>query len=171
MQSPALFPRCAQIHSQTGLTWYMGWEPSKSSYIGDIVTMWKGFITMSDHRLPKHFFVGTCPTDTWTRQIERIFEEAGFQYTYRNKLRWNIEQIQIIHFEACKYKWASEPLCKPKLQTYFYGPAVSFIKDCVKTLFKVNVWPKGENGVRQKNFYIIKQTKIKYKIFIYNIYI
>lgn len=51
-------------------------------------------------------------------------EEVDFWYIYRNKLRYNIEQIKLFHFEIYKCKWAFDILLKPKLQTYIQT------KDC-----------------------------------------
>ena len=97
----------------------MGWEPPVVRHKGDMVRLWNRLISMPDNRLTKQIFKWDLLSgQSWGREIENIFEEAGLQYIFRNKLKCSLKQIKSILFVNYKQKWAEEIWLKPKLRTY-----------------------------------------------------
>ena len=97
----------------------MGWEPPEVRHKGDMVRLWNRFISMPDNRLTKQIFKWDLLSgQSWTREVETVFTEAGLQYIFRNNLKFSPKQIKSILFDKYKLKWAEEIWSKPKLRTY-----------------------------------------------------
>lgn len=71
---------------------------------------------MPDSRITKIIFKWSITKkNVWTRQIEKIFEDANAGFIFRNVLTCSVSDIREKHFECYKQRWANEIFCKPKL--------------------------------------------------------
>ena len=97
----------------------MGWIPGIIRRKCDMIRLWNRFINMSDDRINKKVFLWSkVQNSPWAAEIHAVFEEADFQYIYRNNLSCSITKIRKKLFVGFNEKWLNDIMLKPKLRTY-----------------------------------------------------